>query len=108
YPHIVTKVLEQKSLISISKECLGMHDLIQEMGKDIVRRMQTNELGRRTRLWEPHDIVEVLEENTAGKEEIKAIVAENLNEVSVNISEAFRNMEKLTLLYFHAVTEQKT
>ncbi|GKE74165.1 TMV resistance protein N-like protein, partial [Tanacetum coccineum] len=109
YPHIVTKVLEQKSLITISNECLGMHDLIQEMGKDIVRRMQTNELGRRTRLWEPHDIVEVLKENTGGKEEIKAIVAANLNEVnSVNISEAFRNMEKLTLLYFHAVTEQKT
>ncbi|GKE86387.1 TMV resistance protein N-like protein, partial [Tanacetum coccineum] len=64
YPHIVTKVLELKSLITISNECLGMHDLIQEMGKDIVCRMQTNELGRRTRLWEPHDIVEVLKENT--------------------------------------------
>lgn len=45
----------------------------------------------------------------AGKEEIKAIVAANLNEVnSMKISEAFRNMEKLTLLYFHAVTEEKT
>lgn len=64
FPHIVTKVLEQKSLITISNECLGMHDLIQEMAKDIVRRMQTNELGRRSRLWEPHEIVDVLKGNT--------------------------------------------
>lgn len=64
YPHIVVRVLEQKSLITISNERLWMHDLIQEMGKDIVRRMQPSELGRRTRLWEPREIADVLKENT--------------------------------------------
>lgn len=63
YPHIVARVLEQKSLLSISNERLWMHDLIQEMGKDIVCRMQPNELGRRSRLWDPHEIADVLKEN---------------------------------------------
>ncbi|KAL7597575.1 hypothetical protein Lser_V15G25067 [Lactuca serriola] len=106
YPHIVARVLEQKSLIIISNERLLMHDLIQEMGKDIVRRMQPNELGRRSRLWDPHEIVDVLKENT-GKKEIKAIVVGNVHVVdSMNMSEAFRNMRNLRLLYFHAMTEE--
>ncbi|KAI3775470.1 hypothetical protein L1987_50047 [Smallanthus sonchifolius] len=108
YPHIVVRVLEQKSLINISNERLWMHDLIQEMGKHIVRRKQPNELGRRSRLWDPHEIADILKENT-GKEEIKAIVVGNLHEVdSMNISEALRNMKKLRLLYFHAMTEEMT
>ncbi|KAI3802968.1 hypothetical protein L1987_31115 [Smallanthus sonchifolius] len=102
------RVLEQKSLITISNERLWMHDLIQEMGKDIVRRMQPNEHGWRSRLWDPYEIADVLKENT-GKEEIKAIVVGDLHEVdSMNISEAFRNMEKLRLLYFHAMTKEMT
>lgn len=106
YPHIVARVLEQKSLIIISNERLLMHDLIQEMGKDIVRRMQPNELGRHSRLWDPHEIVDVLKENT-GKKEIKAIVVGNVHVVdSMNMSEAFRNMRNLRLLYFHAMTEE--
>ncbi|KAK1417276.1 hypothetical protein QVD17_26402 [Tagetes erecta] len=44
-----------------------------------------------------------------GTEEIKAIVVENLHEVeSMDMSEAFRNMGKLRLLYLHAMTEEKT
>ncbi|KAK1417275.1 hypothetical protein QVD17_26401 [Tagetes erecta] len=108
YPHIVTRVLVQKSLINISNEHLLMHDLIQEMGKDIVRRMQPDELGRRSRLWDPHEVADVLKENT-GKEEIKAIVVGNLHEVeSINMSEAFKNMRKLRLLYFHAMVKEMT
>ena len=40
-----------------------MHDLLQEMGQDIVRR-GSKELGRRTRLWLYEDVLHVLKNNT--------------------------------------------
>jgi hypothetical protein len=40
-----------------------MHDLIRDMGREIVRQESTLEPGRRSRLWFSDDIVHVLEEN---------------------------------------------
>ncbi|WJX71944.1 hypothetical protein P8452_55880 [Trifolium repens] len=40
-----------------------MHDLIEDMGREIVRHESPKELGKRSRLWFHKDIVEVLEEN---------------------------------------------
>jgi hypothetical protein len=40
-----------------------MHDLIEDMGREIVRQESPKELGKRSRLWFHKDIVEVLEEN---------------------------------------------
>jgi len=40
-----------------------MHDLIQDMGREIVRQESALEPGRRSRLWFSDDIVHVLEEN---------------------------------------------
>ncbi|KAG4395874.1 hypothetical protein GLYMA_19G054700v4 [Glycine max] len=57
-------VLVEKSLIKIS--CDGnvtLHDLIEDMGKEIVRQESVKEPGKRSRLWFPKDIVQVLEEN---------------------------------------------
>jgi hypothetical protein len=41
-----------------------MHDLLQEMGKEIVRRESPTEPGRRSRLWFYNDILHVLKNNT--------------------------------------------
>ncbi|EEF36950.1 hypothetical protein RCOM_1122080 [Ricinus communis] len=47
--------LSDKSLITISSSnTLEMHDLLQQMGKDIV--CEEKELGQRSRLWDPKDI----------------------------------------------------
>jgi hypothetical protein len=40
-----------------------MHDLIEDMGREIVRQESPKEHGKRSRLWFHKDIVEVLEEN---------------------------------------------
>ncbi|KAL2334999.1 hypothetical protein Fmac_016212 [Flemingia macrophylla] len=57
-------VLIEKSLIKIDA-CgrVTLHDLIEDMGKEIVRKESEEEPGKRSRLWCPEDIVEVLEEN---------------------------------------------
>ncbi|KAK2656991.1 hypothetical protein Ddye_010043 [Dipteronia dyeriana] len=52
------KVLEDKSLITISNK-LGMHDLLQEMGWEIIR----DDRGKWSRLWLFEDIYHVLIEN---------------------------------------------
>ena len=43
---------------------LSMHDLLQQMGKDIVRRESPQLLGERSRLWHYEDVLDVLTENT--------------------------------------------
>ena len=63
-PIIEIDVLVEKSLIIISNGTLWMHDLIQELGKEIVRCESPDELGRRSRLWVKEDVLQVLKDNT--------------------------------------------
>ena len=56
--------LIDKSLITVSQNKIAMHDLLQEMGWDVVRKESSSEPERRSRLWIPEDIHDVLIENT--------------------------------------------
>lgn len=42
---------------------LGMHDLIQDMGRQIVRNNSPNEPGKHSRLWISEDICDVLKKH---------------------------------------------
>jgi hypothetical protein len=58
------EVLIDKSLINISLDGkLTPHPLIESMGKEIVREESPKDPGRRSRLWFPEDIVQVLKTN---------------------------------------------
>ena len=58
-------VLKDKSLITnVSNGILWIHDLLQEMGQDIVRCESPTEPGRRSRLWCYKDVLHVLKNNT--------------------------------------------
>ncbi|KAL4599161.1 hypothetical protein ACB092_11G107700 [Castanea dentata] len=57
-------VLMQKSLITVENNKLCMHDLLQEMGKEIVRQESCREPGKRSRLWLLEDLFHVLTKNT--------------------------------------------
>lgn len=60
-PIIGLKFLEQRSLITISKYGeLGMHDQIEEMGKNIVRRKHRDEPNKHSRLWIKEEIEDIL------------------------------------------------
>ena len=58
------RTLIDKSLISIIDGEFHMHDLLIEMGKEIVRRTCPKEPGQRSRLWMQEDICHVLEKHT--------------------------------------------
>ncbi|XP_050372507.1 disease resistance protein RPV1-like [Argentina anserina] len=61
--------LQEKALIRIDRDfvdrdVIWMHDLIREMGKDIVYQESPDELSKRSRLWSEEDINDVLTNNT--------------------------------------------
>ncbi|KAH9725693.1 ADP-ribosyl cyclase/cyclic ADP-ribose hydrolase [Citrus sinensis] len=64
-PVIGIAVLIEKSLLTVDgANRLWTHDLLQEMGRQIVRRISPEEPGKRSRLWEEADICHVLSQNT--------------------------------------------
>ena len=64
-PRIGLPDLIDKSLLKISENnVLWMHDLVRDMGRDIVYKESPKELGKRSRLWHYKDIDDVLKTNT--------------------------------------------
>jgi len=64
HAQIGTQVLIEKSLISVSRDEVWMHNLLQIMGKEIVRCESPEEPGRRSRLWTYEDVCLALMDNT--------------------------------------------
>ncbi|KAK8272813.1 hypothetical protein V6Z12_D11G361500 [Gossypium hirsutum] len=66
FPDIGIDVLVKKSLVKVDKhnKNLKMHDLLQEMGRTIVREKCIDEPGKCCRLWEERDVHHVLTKNT--------------------------------------------
>ncbi|XP_004492416.1 disease resistance protein Roq1-like [Cicer arietinum] len=91
--------LTDKSLMKIDVNgCVRMHDLIQDMGREIVRQESTLEPGKRTRLWFSDDIVHVLEENK-GSDTIEVIIADFRKDIKVKwCGKAFGHMKNLRIL----------
>ncbi|XP_028959287.2 disease resistance protein RPV1-like [Malus domestica] len=99
YPHTGIRVLIDRALISVSEwGTLEMHDLLEEMGREIVRQESIKEPGRRSRLWSYEDVHHVLTKNTA-TEAVETIILDSaiLKEGCSN-TEAFVSMTKLRLL----------
>ncbi|XP_054783916.1 disease resistance-like protein DSC1 isoform X2 [Prosopis cineraria] len=67
------KVLQDKALVTEIKGSnsgasrIFMHDLVQEMGWEIVREESIHDPGKRSRLWDANDIYQVLEHNMGTK-----------------------------------------
>ena len=68
--------LHDKGFISISKNKLDMHDLLQHMGWEIVRQECPKEPGRRSRLWEHNDVHRILTRNLVCPKCINLIIEE--------------------------------
>ncbi|XP_059624649.1 disease resistance protein RUN1-like [Cornus florida] len=105
------QILRERCLINISKDNkLSMHDLIQEMGREIVRQ-ESDDPGRRSRLWSYEDIYKVFTENT-GTENIEGVVlpkkelsledVEEEERLHVSV-DAFTKMRKLRILIISGV-----
>lgn len=65
HPKIGIDILIERSLVTLDwrSNKLGMHDLLQEMGRNIVFQESPNDPGKRSRLWAQKDIDQVLTKN---------------------------------------------
>ncbi|KAL4597629.1 hypothetical protein ACB092_11G002900 [Castanea dentata] len=73
YPIIGLKELADKSLLKImDNDVVWMHDLLGEMGRNMVRQECLDDPGKRSRLWDYEDINKVLKKNK-GTETLKAM-----------------------------------
>ncbi|XP_040374407.1 disease resistance protein RUN1 isoform X2 [Rosa chinensis] len=94
------KQLQEKALIRIDDENnyfgdrIWMHDLIEEMGKNIVYQESPDESGERSRLWSKEDVNEVLTNNT-GTNKVRGIQHQwPSSMISLN-AKSFSEMKKL-------------
>ncbi|GLT52987.1 hypothetical protein SLA2020_262870 [Shorea laevis] len=74
-----------------------MHDLLQEVGREIVRK-ESLEPGERSRLWFHEDVLHVLEENT-GTNNVEGILIDFPGPDLIHLSpKAFKKMKRLRLI----------
>ncbi|XP_058745349.1 disease resistance protein RUN1-like [Vicia villosa] len=101
YAEIGIRQLLDKALISVdSNKCIQMHDLIQEMGIQVVREQSPKNPGQRSRLFDPKDVCDVLK-NDRGTEMVEAIFFDATEFEPLNLSpKAFEKMPNLRLLAF--------
>ncbi|CAN6703694.1 unnamed protein product [Malus baccata var. baccata] len=97
--------LRDRCLVTIDRDKLSMHDVIRDMGREIVRR-ESYEPGNRSRLWRSKDSFEVLREKN-GTQAIEGLMLgmhELLTNSLINSNEnvlgtnSFARMHKLKLL----------
>ncbi|XP_061990800.1 disease resistance protein RPV1-like isoform X1 [Rosa rugosa] len=101
---IVINVLVEKALIRITyHDSIWMHDLVEEMGRDIVHELSPNDPRNRSRLWFHEDVYRVLTENigTTNVIGIKVQLPED-SDVICLCGTTFSNMRNLRLLIHRA------
>uniref|UniRef100_A0A7N2M6N9 Disease resistance protein Roq1-like winged-helix domain-containing protein n=1 Tax=Quercus lobata TaxID=97700 RepID=A0A7N2M6N9_QUELO len=99
YPKSGIPNLVNKCLITIDfGHILWMHDLVQQMGREIVRQESPKILKKRSRLWQYEDALEVLTKSK-GSDEIRGIKLHSPNPITMQLhTKAFRKMENLKFL----------
>ncbi|CAJ2634165.1 unnamed protein product [Trifolium pratense] len=98
--------LVNKSLLNVDNGCLNMHDLIQDMGREIVRQEAPNNPAKRSRLWFHQDVIDVLSTNDSGSDAIQGIMLEPpeyTTEVYLD-DYTFEKMNRLRILIVQNIT----
>ncbi|KAI5314389.1 hypothetical protein L3X38_043565 [Prunus dulcis] len=92
------EVLIEKALLYVDRvNRICMHDLVEEMGREIVRHESPNEPGKRSRLWFHKDVYRVLTENT-GTDTVQKIMVNLPEPYEIRLSaKSFTKMKNLQL-----------
>ncbi|KAI9074011.1 hypothetical protein K1719_044011 [Acacia pycnantha] len=93
------EVLVEKSLITIDDNgFLYMHDMIQQMGREIVRQEAPSDPSKCSRLWYYNDVLKVLHENLGGNN-IEGIILDPPQQEVVNCNGlVFEKMNNLRII----------
>ncbi|XP_044469734.1 disease resistance protein RUN1-like [Mangifera indica] len=105
--YIYINVLIERSLITTSYDTITMHDLLEEMGKEIVRRESIDNPGERSRLWDHEDIFSVLKYNT-GTKTIQSVHLDMSKVAELYLNpKAFNHMRNIRFLEFYGFEHRK-
>ncbi|KAL5076277.1 hypothetical protein RYX36_015261 [Vicia faba] len=109
FPDIGIDDLVEKSLVTISnKGTIQMHDLIQEMGWNIVRQESPKDPGSRSRLWKPNEVYDVLKYNK-GTKVVEGITLDVSKIEDLHLSsDSFTNMFEMRYLKFYYGKKNET
>ncbi|BFG19699.1 hypothetical protein CerSpe_059730 [Prunus speciosa] len=98
-------VLIERCLVTVSeKNKLMMHDLLRDMGREIVREKSPGRPEKFSRLWKREDVIDVLSDES-GTDEIEGVALDTRwpdNKARFR-AQAFTNMKKLRLLLLSRV-----
>ncbi|CAL8107464.1 unnamed protein product [Prunus armeniaca] len=75
-----------------------MHDLLRDMGREIVREKSPNITRKRSRLWEPEDVKDVLR-SKSGSEEIEGLTLDLQDQQDSFSAKALERMQGLLLCW---------
>ncbi|XP_042511159.1 disease resistance protein RUN1-like [Macadamia integrifolia] len=101
------KLLTERSLVTIDGDnMLCMHDLIRDLGREIVRRQSPRKCGERSRLWDYEEALDVFINRTQGTEAVEGLQLDlrryNMEEFGLLTTEGFSKMHNLRLLKVNA------
>nr|XP_034918665.1 disease resistance protein RUN1-like isoform X1 [Populus alba] len=97
-PEVDLQTLHERSLIKVLGETVTMHDLLRDMGREVVRESSPKEPGNRTRIWNQEDAWNVLEQHK-GTEVVEGLALDVRASEDKSLSTAsFAEMKFLNLL----------
>ncbi|MED6176056.1 hypothetical protein PIB30_084252 [Stylosanthes scabra] len=97
-------VLRERSLVTVDNaNKLGMHNLLRDMGREIIRQQSPDEPEKRSRLWLHEEVLHVLTEYK-GTTTITGLALKSPKMDPISLStKAFKEMNKLRLLQLEKV-----
>ncbi|XP_057458684.1 disease resistance protein RPV1-like [Lotus japonicus] len=104
FAEIGISILVERSLVTVDdKNKLGMHDLLRDMGREIIREESPKEPEKRSRLWFHEDVLDVLSDQT-GTKAIEGLAFKfPSNNTKCFSIKAFKKMKGLRLLQLAGV-----
>ncbi|XP_019090082.1 PREDICTED: disease resistance protein RPS6-like [Camelina sativa] len=102
------KNLVDKSLIYVGCDTVEMHSMLQEMGREIVRKQSIDQPGEREFLVDSMDILDLLHDNTGTKKVLGiSLDMSEIEELHIH-KKAFKRMPNLRFLRFYKKLGKQT
>ncbi|KAI9376890.1 hypothetical protein POPTR_019G017082v4 [Populus trichocarpa] len=102
-PEVDLQTLHERSLIKVLGETVTMHDLLRDMGREVVREKSPKQPGERTRIWNQEDAWNVLEQQK-GTDVVEGLALDvRASEAKSLSAGSFAEMKCLNLLQINGV-----
>ncbi|XP_006385250.3 disease resistance protein RUN1 isoform X2 [Populus trichocarpa] len=97
-PEVVLETLRERSLVKVFGDMVTMHDLLRDMGREVVCKASPKEPGKRTRIWNQKDAWNVLEQQK-GTDVVEGLALDvRASEAKSLSTGSFAKMKRLNLL----------